>query len=82
MHVGCDCLGLSFCNMQVNGAALFGASSRLQTAVVLPDRHIDSVPTLNERPPGDEHLVTPRSLPPPNHGWRAHLYSDIPRLRI
>ncbi len=82
MHVGCDCHGAAFCNMQANGAGLFASSSRPPMLVVLPDRQIDVAPTAHERPPGDDHLMSPRSLPPPNPGWRTRLYSNIPRLRI
>ena len=82
MHVGCDCPGLALCNMQANSAAVFAAPSRPRIVVNLPDRQIDLYPTLQERPPGDDHLVNPRSVPPPDQGWRVRLYSNIPRLRI
>ena len=82
MHVGCDCSGLSFCNVQASGAALFASPSRAQMVVVLPDRQIDLYPPLQERPPGGGYLVTPRSMPPPHQGWRTRLYANIPRLRI
>lgn len=82
MHMGCDCPGLSFCNMQANGAAMFATASRPPMLVVLPDRNVDPYPAMHERPPGDDHLVIPRSVPPPKPGWRARLYSNIPRLRI